>query len=57
MFYCCDHCHYVFSADVLPHRCPECGEKCVCEATKAEWREHLKKMGIVHEGKDLYCGQ
>lgn len=47
MFYYCNHCHYVFSAEVLPHRCPDCGEKAVRPATETEKAEHFRMMEIV----------
>ena len=47
MFFICDHCHYVFSTDALPHRCPDCGELCVRMATEEESAEHQRLMRVV----------
>ena len=47
MYYICDHCHYVFSSEAFPHRCPDCGELAIRRATAAEKAEHLRMLRIV----------
>ena len=47
MYFICDHCHYVYSAEALPHRCPDCGELAVRPATEAEEADHLRLLKVV----------
>lgn len=47
MFYICEHCHFVFSDERKPKRCPDCGEKMVRPATETEKAEHLRLVKIV----------
>lgn len=47
MFYICERCQYVFSADEKPQRCPDCGEMMVRPATETEKAEHLRLLKIV----------
>ena len=47
MFYICESCHYVFSAEELPHRCPDCGGLAVRPATEAETAEHFRLLKVV----------
>ena len=47
MYFICDHCHYVFSTDALPHRCPDCGDLAVRCATTSEKAEHLRLLEMV----------
>lgn len=50
----CNNCRRDFEADALSSRCPECGSRDVRDVTRAEWKEHLKKMELVNEEKSLY---
>ena len=47
MFFICDHCHYVFSAEAFPHRCPDCGELAIRMANEEESAEHLRLLKVV----------
>ena len=47
MYYICDHCHYVFSAEAFPYRCPDCGELAVRRTTAAEKAEHVRLLEMV----------
>lgn len=47
MFYCCNHCQYVFPADQNPQCCPDCGELSVRPATVEETDEHLHLLEII----------
>ena len=47
MYFICDHCHYVYSAEALPHRCPDCGDLAIRHATTAEKAEYLRLLEMV----------
>lgn len=50
----CDNCRCEFEADAVSGRCPECGSRAVRSATRAEWKEHLRKLGLAEEERTLY---
>lgn len=58
MIYFCDCCHYAFSADRLPGRCPDCGKQAlgmlpaVRPATPAEIADYERvRLEIMKEEK------
>ena len=60
MIFFCDCCHYTFSAESLPNRCPDCGKQqfsgapAVREATGREIDEYKRvRIEIAAENKIL----
>lgn len=44
MVFACDHCHYLFSGNLQPEQCPDCGKYAVRPADKAEIAEFEKNQ-------------
>lgn len=57
----CDSCHYTFSAESLPDRCPDCGKQqfsgvpAVREATSKEINDYKRiRIEIEQEEETMY---
>lgn len=45
MVFICDHCHFLFSSDVQPEQCPDCGKMLVRTATEEEVQDFEQNAG------------
>ncbi len=44
MIYVCDQCHFIFSSDIEPEQCPDCGKYAVRPADETEQEEYKERL-------------
>lgn len=57
VIYYCQHCHYTFTANALPERCPDCGKVAVRPASEEERAEYDKVQAEITAEKWDDCAE
>lgn len=53
MIFTCDHCRYLFEADIKECRCPDCGKLRIRPAGFAEKMEYWKLQAEFHPERKI----